>query len=117
MNYKRKIKEIIAKNQAAMSQTLEENISEKTLKQARVNVGGAKEQKGKTGESTVAQMIEGERDKETADDVSLLSDDDEGATEEIKIIFFLENTVFKLEGKTKGPNKLSSIDLKENCMV
>ena len=64
-------------------------------------------------------MVQGERDKETADadDVSRLSDDDEGATEEIKVFFFLENTVFKLEGKTKGPNKLSSIDLKENCMV
>jgi hypothetical protein len=38
--------------------------------------------------------------------VSRLSDDDEGATEEIKATFFLKNTVSKLQGKTKGPNKL-----------
>jgi hypothetical protein len=100
-----------------MSQTVEEHIPATTLNQAGVSVGGVEEQKGETGESTVAQMVQGERDKETADDVSRLSDDDEGATEEIKVFFFLENTVFKLEGKTKGPNKLSSIDLKENCMV
>jgi len=44
--------------------------------------------------------------------VSRLSDDDEGATEEIKATFFLENTVFKLQGKTKGPNKLGVAVLK-----
>ena len=33
-----------------MSQTLEENISEKTLEQARVNVGGVEEQKGEGSE-------------------------------------------------------------------
>ena len=43
-------------------------------------------------------MVEGERDKETADDVSRLSDDEEGATEEIKATIFLQNTVFKLKG-------------------
>ena len=49
--------------------------------------------------------------------MSRLSDDDEGATEEIKATFFLENTVFKLQGKTKGPKKLGVAVLKENCMV
>jgi hypothetical protein len=71
-----------------MSQTVEEHIPATTLNQAGVSVGGVEEQKGETGESTVAQMVQGERDKETADDVSRLSDDDEGATEEIKVFFF-----------------------------
>ena len=57
-------------------------------------------------------MVEGERDKETADDVSRLSDDEERATEEIKATFFLQNTVFKLQGKIKRPNKLGVTDLK-----
>ena len=44
--------------------------------------------------------------------MSRLSDDDEGATEEIKATFFLEYTVFKLQGKTKGPKKLGVAVLK-----
>ena len=49
------------------------------MKQGGVRVGGVEETKGEA-EDTVAKMVEGERDKETADDVSRLSDDDEGAT-------------------------------------
>jgi hypothetical protein len=51
-------------------------------------------------------------DEGATDDVSRLSDDDEGATEEIKAFFLIQNTVFKLQGKTKGPNKLKVTDLK-----
>ena len=71
------------------------------MKAAKVSVGGVEETKGEEGEDTVAQMVEGERDKETADDVSRLSDDDEGTPEEIKATIFLENTVFKLRGSNK----------------
>ena len=83
-----------------MSEILQDNIPEKTLKQGGVSIGGVEETKGEA-EDTVAQMVEGERDKETADDVSRLSaddDEDEGATEEIKSIEFLKDTVFKLQG-------------------
>ena len=106
-----KNKEIIEKNQKEMRDIVEENIPDTTLKQGGVSVGGVEETKGEA-EDTVAQMVEGERDKETADDVSRLSDDEEGATEEIKATFFLQNTVFKLQGKTKGSNKLGVTDLK-----
>jgi hypothetical protein len=51
-----KNKEIIAKNRAAMSQTLEENISEKTLKQA-----GAEEQ---TGEGSEDEGSEGSEEQD-----------------------------------------------------
>ena len=90
-----------------MSEILQDNIPEKTLKQGGVSVGGVEETKGEA-EDTVAQMVEGERDKETADDMSRLSDDEEGATEEIKATIFLQNTVFKL----KGSNKLGVAVLK-----
>ena len=79
-----------------MSEILQDNIPEKNLKQRGVSVGGVEETKGEA-EDTVTQMVEGERDKETADDVSRLSDDDEGTPEEIKATFFLENTVFSIE--------------------
>jgi len=106
-----KNKEIITQNQEDMSEILQDNIPEKNLKQRGVSVGGVEETKGEA-EETVDQMVEGERDKETADDVSRLSDDEEGATEEIKATIFLQNTVFKLQGKTKGSNKLGVTDLK-----
>ena len=81
-----KNKEIIKQNQEEMSEILQDNIPEKNLKQGGVSVGGVEETKREAEEATVTQMVEGERDKETtvADDVSCLSDDDEGATEEKK---------------------------------
>jgi hypothetical protein len=45
-----KNKEIIEQHQDKMTQTVEEHIPEKTLKQARVNVGGIEEQKGEKAE-------------------------------------------------------------------
>jgi hypothetical protein len=51
-------------------------------------VGGVEETKGEDKEATEAQTVEGERGKETADAVTRLSDDEEGATEEIKAVFF-----------------------------
>jgi hypothetical protein len=114
-----KNKEIITQNQEETNDTIRDAVSgdnvdeaarveEKKVKKA---VGGVEETKGEA-EDTVAQMVEGERDKETADDVSRLSDDEEGATEEIKATIFLQNTVFKLQGKTKGSNKLGVAVLK-----
>ena len=49
-----KNKEIIAQNQEAMSQTVQENVPATTLNQAGVSVGGVEEQNGETWESTVA---------------------------------------------------------------
>ena len=83
-----------------MSEILQDNIPEKTLKQGGVSVGGVEETKGEA-EDTVAQMVEGERDKETADDVSRLSDDEEGATEEIKATFFYKILYLNYKVKQK----------------
>ena len=88
------------------------------MKQAGVCVGGVEETKGEAEEMTLG-ATDKETDEGATDDVSRLSADDEeeGATEEIKATIFLQNTVFKLQGKTKGSNKLGVAVLKENCMV
>jgi len=102
-----KNKEILKEDQKEMRDIVEENIPGDNLKpQAAVDEGffsGDEEEEEQAADQGEEGTTLGETDTKTDEGVSVLSglsDEDEGATEEIKADKFLENTIFKLKGSS-----------------
>jgi hypothetical protein len=95
-----KNKEIIEQDREAKSQTVQENVPGDVLEET--EDGGAEDEgEAEEEQKGAEEMSLGATDKETDEGATVmsgLSDDDEGATEEIKAIKFLENTIFRLQG-------------------